>query len=195
MTPWATVLYEDSMSPGAGGAYPLHDLIVRMLEDDVGGPTWQLHKGVGKNPRRGIGNILNDVKDTDLIAGAEQLFLLIDRDVIAEHLKLPHSATDDQVVEAIETMSDAPAKLSVYFLMPNCEGLIRAIQGCEPAFMAVNVAAALTKKLNDRDLVFNGAKSAGMQALRTCVRVAQPGLDALVKELAARAGTHSTQQH
>lgn len=56
MSPVATVLYEDSMRPGAGGSYPLHDLVMRMVEDEINGQTWELARAVAKNPRNGIGS-------------------------------------------------------------------------------------------------------------------------------------------
>lgn len=186
MSVLATVLYEDSMQAGPGGSYPLHDLVMRLVEDDINGQTWRLHKLVEKNPRRGVGNILNDVKVTSLLAGAGELYLLIDRDQIARHLGLSANASDDDVVAEIRKRSDAPDKLRTFFLYPNIEGLLKNIQGCDPTLLPENVESALQKKLNDRDIVLNEVKKASMKSLRDCLRKAQPGLEELVASIATR---------
>lgn len=185
MTPIATVLYEDKMLPSPGGNYPLHDLLMRFVEDEINGQTWRLHKSVFRNPRKGIGNVLNDLKETSLIAGAGELYLLIDRDVIADHLGLSAKSTDAQVVTELRARSDAPAKLHPFFLYSNAEGLLRSIQACDSTLLPENMAAALQKKLNDRDIVFNEVRKASMAALRACVRKTQPGIDGLARALAA----------
>jgi len=182
--PVATVLYEDKMLAGPAGSYPLHDLVMRLVEDEVNGQTWRLHALVDKNPRRGVDNVIKDVERTALIAGAGQLFVLVDRDVIAEHLNLPARAPDDDVVAALKERSDASDKVHPFFLLPNIEGLLRSIRACEPTLVPSNMEAALRKKLNDRDLVFNEAKKEARRTLRDCVRKAQPGLDALAKAIA-----------
>jgi len=184
MTPLATVLYEDKMLPSSGGNYPLHDLVMRMVEDQIDGETWKLRKSISRNPRKGIGNILNDVEDAAFLAGTGELYLLVDRDVIAKHLGLPTASTDESVVAALVARSDAPAKVHPYFLRPNIEGLLRSIKDCDPALLPGNMRAALEKRLNDRDIVFNEVKKAGQAALRACVRRAQPGIDGLASALA-----------
>lgn len=185
MTPLATVLYEDKMLPGPSGSYPLHDLVMRLVEDEVNGQTYKLKRLIEKNPRNGIGNVLNDLRSTSLLAGAGTLFLLIDRDVLAAHLKLPTRARDEEIEAALKNRSDAPDKLRSFFLQPNLEGLLRSVRDCDPMLLPDNVARALTKKLNDRDLVLNELKKAHLRALRDCVRKAQPGLDALAGAIAA----------
>lgn len=185
MTPLATVLYEDKMLPGPSGSYPLHDLVMRLVEDEVNGQTYKLKRLIEKNPRNGIGNVLNDLRSTSLLAGAGTLFLLIDRDVLAAHLKLTTRARDEEIEAALKNRSDAPDKLRPFFLHPNLEGLLRSVHDCDPTLLPDNVARALTKKLNDRDLVLNELKKAPLRALRDCVRKAQPGLDALARAIAA----------
>ena len=185
MRPIATVLYEDTMLPSAGGNYPLHDLVMRFVEDHINGWTWKLQKAVFRNPRKGIGNVLNDVERTSLLAGAGELYLLVDRDVVAKHLKLSAAAKDQDVIAALRAKSDAPNKLHPFFLYPNLEGLLRAVQACDLTLLPDTVASALRKKLNDRDIVLNEVKKARMTALRTCVAEAQPGIDGLAKALAA----------
>ncbi len=185
MTPLATVLYEDSMLPGPGGEYPLHDLLMRIVEDEINGQTYRLRALVAKNPRRGIDNLLKDLPRTGLLAGEGLLFLLIDRDRISRHLQLAANATDEAVMTALMDRSDAPDKLRPFFLQPNVEGLLRSIRGCDPTLLPANLAAALQKKLNDRDIVFNEAKKAERRTVRDCVRRAQPGLDAMVRAIVA----------
>ncbi len=185
MRPIATVLYEDTMRPGAGGSYPLHDLVMRMVEDDVNGQTWELQRAVAKNPRKGIGNILNDVRRTELLAGGGTLFLLVDMDRIAEHLKLPKGSTEGALVDVLKRRSDAPDRLCPFFLHPNLEGLLRAVQTCDPTLLPDEMGAALRKALNDRDIVFNELRKAARLAVRRCVRTAQPGICGLARALAA----------
>ncbi len=182
----ATVLYEDTMLPSPDGSYPLHDFVMRLVEDQINGHTWKLHKQVLKNPRRGIGNIIRDVRETAFFAGAGELYLLVDRDVIAKRLHLPSTAADPQVVAALRATSDAPAKLHPYFLYPNLEGLLRAIQTCNPNLLPQTMASALTKNLNDRDLVLREARKAAYVSLRSCISTAQPGIVALAGALAVR---------
>jgi len=181
----ATVHYEDKMQEGPQGVYPLHDLVMRMVEDDKNGKTWLLHKLVDRNPRKGIDQIIKDVQITDFHAGAGKLLLLVDRDRVAEHLKLSGPTTDAQVVAALKALSDASHKLEVFFLKPNLEGLLRAIKGCEPSLLPESMPAALKKNLNERDLVFKEVKNERWRNLRNCVRHKQPGLDALAKHIAS----------
>ena len=184
MTPLATVLYEDKMKPGAGGSYPLHDLVLRLVEDDVNGLTHKLLRLVDKNPRNGIDKLLGDLEFTKEIAGAGWLFVLVDRDRIAQHVDLSARADDAQVRSAIARRSNAPAQLRVFFLYPNLEGLLRGVQGCDPTLLPENLERALAKKSNDRDLVFNELKKKAHRDVRDCVRRAQPGLDGPARALA-----------
>ena len=78
--PRVTVLYEDSMAVGAEGQFPLHDLVLRMLEDDIDGETWQLHHAIDKNPRNGVDKLLGDLAHASLIAQDGRLCVLVDRD-------------------------------------------------------------------------------------------------------------------
>jgi hypothetical protein len=183
--PLATVLYEDQIAAGANGSYPLHDLVMRLVEDDIDGETWRLRKLVAPNPRKGLGNILKDVKLTALLAGGGELHILVDVDRIREHLDLEPSATNQAIVAALRQRSDAPGKLRVHFLMPNVEGLLRSIQACDPTLLPREMTRALQKKLNDRDIVFIEVAKQAQVALRRCVRKAQPGIDALASALAA----------
>jgi hypothetical protein len=185
MTLLATVLYEDKMLPSSGGSYPLHDLVMRLVEDEINGETWKLLKLVDKNPRKGIGNVINDVTNTAFFAGAGQLYLLVDRDVIAKQLGMQSTATNPEIVSELRRRSDAPDKLHPYFLVPNVEGLLQSIQACDRALMPGNIAAALKKKLNERDIVFNEIKKPTRRGVRDCVRNKQPGIDALAKAIAA----------
>jgi hypothetical protein len=186
MTPLATVLYEDKMQSGVGGQYPLHDLVMRMVEDEINGETWRLHPLVDKNPRKGVGNILKDVKErTSLLARAGGLYVLVDRDVIATHLGLPNGAPDANVIAAFKRRSDAPDKLHPFLLYPNLEGMLRSIGDCAPSLLPASVKEALRKDLNERDIVLNELKKAIHRDVRDCVRRRQAGLDALVKSIAA----------
>jgi hypothetical protein len=155
-----TVLYEDKMAVGAGGQYPLHDLVLRMVQDDEERELWLLQQAVAKNPRNGIDKLLADLRRTALIAGPGRLFVLVDRDRIARHVGLLGSATDEEVLAAMLARSDAPDKLQCFFLHPNVEGLLAAIAACDPTLEPESMARALQKKPLDRDIVFVSARRA-----------------------------------
>jgi hypothetical protein len=89
------------------------------------------------------------------------------------------------IVATMRERSDHPEKLKVFFLHPRLEGLLQAIQACEPTLLPHNLRRALKKQLIDRDIVFNEVKKAGHRSLRDCVRKAQPGLHALATAIAA----------
>jgi len=187
--PLATVLYEDSKT---GKEFPLHHLLMRMVEDDIDGQTWLLRKLVRDNPRNGIDKVLADVRVTSLIAGAGRLFVLVDRDRIIAHVnqnaregepRLAHDASDDQIVEAIRRTSDARGKLRVFFLHRNMEDLIAAIEDCAPGLWEAEIRQARNKDRLARNFVLTETAKAAMATLRACVRSHQAGLDALAKAL------------
>jgi len=184
MKPLASVLYEDKMIPTADKKYPLHDLVMRMVEDDIDGQTYKLLKLTKPYPKNGIDALLAELQNTDRIAGAGKLCLLADRDRVASHLGLAGSANDEEIVKAVEAKSNAPGKLHVFFLYRNVESLLRDIQRCgnEP----INgMDKALKKDRNARDTVLNEAKKTANKSLRDCLRNAQQGLDGLAKAIAA----------
>lgn len=182
MTLAATVLYEDSK---IGPDFPLHQLVMRLVEDDRNGHTHVLLAVVKANSRNGIDKLLGDIGSTSLIAGRGHVFVLVDRDVIRRKLGLADDASDEAVVAEFKRRSDAPDKLSPFFLEPNLEGLLRSIKSCDPALLPDAMTSALTKSLIDRDRVLKEAKRPSNLALRNCIRAAQPGLDALAKAIAA----------
>lgn len=84
----------------------------------------------------------------------------------------------------LRARSDAPDRVFPFFLHPNLEGLLLALRACDPTFAAAYLPSALRKDLNARDIVLSELRR-GPRALRDCVRSHQPGLDALVRHLAA----------
>ncbi len=176
----ATVLYEDKMQPGGDGSFPPHDFILAMVKDLVGREVWELRKIIEKNPRNGVNNLLKDAKHTSRRAGSGILCMLIDRDRIAEHLKLPGDVTNDEIVAKIRDNSDAPEKLFVFFLNPNLEGLLSAIEICQPTLRAPRV-----KDLNERDIYLKKAAYSTSVNERNCVKSRQPSLAEMVDLLAA----------
>jgi hypothetical protein len=177
--PVATVLYEDKMQVGSGGAFPPHDFVLAMVADRTGRSLWELRGLVDKNPRNGVAKLLADVRRTSLLAGNGRLCVLVDRDRVAEHLGLPRNASDEAVTEVLCGRSDAPEKLSVHFLDPNMEGLMRSIAECAPG-----VAAPVGKDHNTRDVFLNRAAFALAPAVRDCVGGKQRSLRELVTLLA-----------
>jgi hypothetical protein len=189
--PLVTVLYEDSK---IGKEFPLHKLVLRMVEDEINGQTWKLLKLVEDNPRNGIDNVLRDVRAATLIAGSGSLFVLADRDVLIQHVnknavpgeaRLATTATDEEIAAAVQaTAGGAAARVRVFLLQPNMEGLVEAIERCVPGRWEQDLARAKSKDQISRDFVLVEAAKAGMGALRACIRRHQPGLDSLALALA-----------
>ena len=184
MSPLATVLYEDTMLPNPEGNYPLHDLVMRMVEDDINGQTWKLRKlDIEPIPCRGVSKVLAKLKNTSRIAGRGVMLLLVDRDKIHRELKLEKSVSDHVIEAAIRERSNAPTKVFVYLLEQNLEGLLRTLQACNPALLPSEVQSALRKNLNDRDIVLKASAKATNTELRRCIRDGQTGLNDLVLSL------------
>jgi len=177
--PVATVLYEDKMQVGSGGAFPPHDFVLALVADLTGRTVWGLRPLIDKNPRNGVSKLIGDLKRTSLLAGSGKLCVLVDRDRVAEHLGLPKNASEADVTAAIYERSDAPNELSVHFLDPNIEGLMRSIEKCAPG-----EHAPTSKDHNSRDLYLNRAAFALAAAVRDCVKGTQPSLGALAELLA-----------
>lgn len=189
--PLVTVLYEDSK---IGKEFPLHKLVMRIVEDEINGQTWKLLKLVDDNPRNGIDNVLRDVRAASLTAGSGSLFVLADRDVVIQHVnqnakqgevRLANTATDEEIAAAVQaTAGEAADRVRLFLLQPNMEGLIRAIESCAPGWWQEDLARAKSKDRISRDFVLVEAAKAGMAALRACIRSHQPGLEALALALA-----------
>lgn len=177
--PVATVLYEDKMQVGSGGAFPPHDFLLAMVADLTGQSLWDLRRLVEKNPRNGVGKVIADVKRTSLLAGSGTLCVLLDRDRVAEHLGLAKNASEAAVTEGLRARSDAPDRLSVHFLDPNMEGLMRSIAECAPT-----LPAPASKDHNARDIFLNRAAFTSAPSVWECVRGKQPSLGELVRLLA-----------
>lgn len=190
-SPLATVLYEDSK---LGKEFPLHHLVLRLVEDEINGQTWRLRKVVHDNPKNGIDKVLADVRATELIAGEGMVFVLVDRDRIVRHVNqnaLPNevplspNATDDEIVSALKATTKAASKLGVFLLYENMESLLDAIGACAPGQWKAELAVAKGKDRLARDFVLTEISKAAMTAVRACVRAKQPGIDGLAKALAA----------
>lgn len=184
MTLLASVLYEDGLAPGSK-TFPLHELVMRLVEDDINGATWQLLAAVTANPRKGIDRIIADIGRLEHLGTSGKFLLLVDLDRVAQHLGLDRTASETEVVEALVARSDCPERLEVFFLRPNMEGLLGDIQKCMPSMAPAAMRGALAKKTNERDVVLREAKKASLLDLRCCIRTHQPGLDALAKAIAA----------
>ncbi|MCK6523558.1 hypothetical protein L6R49_19275 [Myxococcota bacterium] len=179
----ATVLYEDKMQAGGGSVFPPHDFLLAMVSDLTGLEIWALRRQIEPNPRNGVAKLIGDLSRTSLLAGDALLCVLVDRDRVAEHLRLPKLADEAAVIQAMKDRSDAPDKLTVHFLDPNLEGLMRSIADCAPG-----VSAPSTKDHNSRDLFLKHATFKLSAAARDCVKGKQASLGALVERLAGLCG-------
>ncbi len=178
MRPRATVLYEDQQPAGAP-RYAPHDLVVAMVGDRLGRPTWELYGQLEGIPRKGVDKIIADISGaTAQFAGAGRLCVLVDQDRIAEKLGLPRHVVPEQVVRSLKVLSDAPEKLEVFLLQPNMEGLLASIAACG------GPAIPRRKDLNERDKVLNKVTYALPISVRQCVEGKQPGLKDLAELLA-----------
>ncbi len=172
----ATVLYEDKQQV-AQKQFPPHEFVLAMVRDVMGIEIHELQRTVVGNPKNGVSKLLGDVRKTSLIAGAQTLFVLVDRDRVAEHLQLPKHAPDIEVVDAIKKRSDSPNQLSIHFLVPNLEGLMGAIAECG------GQAAPKEKGHIARDLHLKNAAFVQPPQVRECVRGKQKSLATLVDAL------------
>jgi len=188
MSPIATVLYEDAQ---IGPEFPLHRLVLRLVQDEFNGEAWRLIQSAEGIPPKGIDNILRDIRDTTLIAADGALFVLADRDRIVEHFNrqagravLPPAASDDEIAGALRDACVQGPKPQVFLLRPNLEGLIAAMERCGPGLWPDVLRRAIQRKDRlARDQVLRGLSREAMRSVRDCVRQQQPGVDGLVREL------------
>ncbi|MBU6160483.1 MAG: hypothetical protein KGO50_05135 [Myxococcales bacterium] len=191
MRPLVTILYEDSrLSPSR---FALHELVIRLVADRSHGEFWKFTNRLECNPRNGVDNVLSDLRNASLIAGEGRLFVLLDRDRIIKHLNnrsrmsggrtLPPTATDDQIVETIRLLSDAPERVRAFLLHENVEGVVKSIADCAPSRWQDDVKDALRKVRLAREAVLSAAARAHETSVRDCLRQRQPGLSALADAL------------
>jgi hypothetical protein len=98
---------------------------------------------------------------------------------VAVHLGLVKGASEQDIIEQLRRRSDAPDRLSVHFLDPNLEGLMKSIADCEPG-----QAAPRGKDHNSRDIYLNKAAFSLGSKVRDCAKGKQPSLGRLVDLLA-----------
>ncbi len=173
----ATVLYEDKQQRGPNG-FPLHTLVLAMLSDETGIEIHKLSGLVDGIPRNGVDKAIADLKRTSSRAGSGRLILLLDQDRISEHVFRRKGASEDEIREALVKLSDAPSQVSIYFLYPNLEGLLRTIQECgapDPAPTAKNHSA--------RDIYLKHTAYRWRHTVSDCLRRQQSGAGSLVEEL------------
>lgn len=173
-----TVLYEDRMQTGAGGAFPPHDLVLKMTEDRTGISLFTLRARFEAHPCNGVSKLLGELGRERLYGGQRQVCVLVDRDRIAEHVGLPKLASDEAVARAVRDRSCAQERVSVFLLVPNMEGLMRSGEACDPSRPAPRV-----KDLNARDTYLRWLTFQPGRATRDCVQGRQPGLAGLVSRL------------
>lgn len=183
----ATILYEDSQ---VGPRFALHDLVVRMVADDSMREVFVVGRRLTGVPRAGIDKLLDDLARADRLAGAGWLFLLVDGDRIAEHLIRRRALVAGKVGEseidtAIHRLAGGFPRLSTFFLEPNLEGVLRAVHRCTGGSQLARLESALRKDRFARDALLEEVRRGDDSARRRCVREAQPGLDLLVRRLAA----------
>lgn len=188
--PVVTILYEDSR---LGKRFPLHELVLRMLEDDVNGERWKLQRMIRENPKNGVDKLFVDLRRASLIAGSGFVYALIDLDKVITHLNRHHAsrrtslspgAAVEEIKQAVLALADDPSKVRVFLLNKNVEDLIRDANACAPPRSLPDIDLALQKKLTARDSVLQELAKEAQHAVRKCIRVKQPDLDALITELA-----------
>ncbi|MBK9367167.1 MAG: hypothetical protein IPN01_12765 [Deltaproteobacteria bacterium] len=189
MSPEVVVLYEDQRR---GRDFWLHELLLQMVADTNGAELWRLQTRCLGVPLKGVSKLLESVREASKIARAGRLMVLVDRDQLRQALyetgrgepKLPPDVDDLTLTEAVRRRADIPETVQVFLSYPNMEGLIRAIQGCDPSLLPEEVRRALQKELASRELVLAEVKKARNRDLRDCVRRHQPGLHGLALAVA-----------
>jgi len=183
----ATVLYEDKQQPRPNELFSPHAFVLSAVAAVEGYDLSEfpqrvamLTKVIDGRPQNGVSKLLTAIRNTSRIAGPGMLFLLVDRDRIAEHVGLQKASQEKDVIAKIRGRSDAPGHLSVHFLEPNLEGLMKTIEMCR------GPVAPLRKGLIERDTYLNKAAYGLSAGIRDCVRQQQPSFGDLVEQLTVR---------
>ncbi|MFT3768721.1 MAG: hypothetical protein QM820_25020 [Minicystis sp.] len=185
MTAVLTILYEDARGQTKG--FGLHTLVKACVFDAMNGDRHRVEAALADaRPLKGVQNVLRACReDIDLIAAdGRTVVAVIDNDAIRHHLRLPRTATDAEVDQAIKKGCRAPDRLHVILIKQNTESVLEAAAACDPTLEAKRVERAIAHKdLLERDAILTEISRERSRPTRDCVLGRMPSLGALVEVL------------
>jgi hypothetical protein len=134
-------------------------------------------------PLKGVHNVLRAVReDIDLIAAdGRSVIAVIDEDAIRGQLKLPASADENRVIQAILSGSRVPERVFVVLLHRNMESVLEAAAVCDPTIDADRLDRAVHQKdLLERDALLVALSRERGRPARECILGRMPSLKKLV---------------
>lgn len=185
MAPIAVVLYEDQAT--ALKDFGLHNLVLACVLDEVTFDRSALGKKLSGQPMNGVDKLLTTGWKgiTRLAPQGQPVFALIDEDKIRKHVKVPPTADEDAVVQAIQSKCTGSSRFEVFLLRKNTETVIETAALCSDQIPKDAIERAIQKVPNARDRVLNIVAWGLGRAVRDCIRGKVPALDRLVKALCA----------
>jgi hypothetical protein len=134
-------------------------------------------------PLKGVHNVLRAIReDIDLIAAdGRSVIAVIDEDAIRGQLKLPASADESRVIQAILSGSRAPEHVFVVLLHRNMESILEAAAACEPTLDPSRLNRAVRQKdLLERDTILVALSRERERRVRECILDRMPSMKKLV---------------
>lgn len=182
----AVILYEDKRGPEK--EFGLHALVLSCVADAMGVNMFTLKDKLDGRPMNGVTNVLQSCRSDVRRLGTrgQKVFAVIDDDRIRQHVPgVDPRTSEDAVIRAIKSSSDAPAQLEVFLLKKNTETVIEAAKHCDDGLPDAAVQQALRKNMAQRDRILNNVARAGNRAIRDCILDRVPVLGKLVEALLA----------
>ena len=177
-----TILYEDQRGQRQG--FGLHTLVKACVFDAINGERHRIEGALSDyRPLKGVDNVLKACReDFDLIAAdGRTVVAVLDNDAIRHKLKLPPTAKDAQVEQAIRKGCQAPERLLIALIKENMESVIEAAATCDPGLDPKRVERAIKRKeLLERDAILTEFSRERARPLRDCVLGKVPSLQSLV---------------
>jgi hypothetical protein len=182
MTTALTILYEDAR--GQTNGFGLHTLVKACVHDAINGDRHRIERMLNDaRPLKGVQNVLQACReDIDLIAAdGRTVIAVIDNDAIRHHLRLPRTASEAQVEQAIKKGCRAPDRLRIALLVQNTESVLEAAAACDPSIDRNRIERAVKHKdLLERDAILTELSRERARSARDCVLGRMPSLRALV---------------
>jgi hypothetical protein len=178
----AIILYEDQQ--GANGQFGLHKFVMSCVFDAINGERHLIERRVEGRPLKGDSKLLESTRrDLNRIAAdGRRVIAVFDNDRIRRLLKLPSTATDEDVCEAVKTDCEGDRTLlTVALLKENTESVLKAARECNPEIEQPLFEQAVThKELFARDILFTSISRSAKRAVRDCILAKMPSMAALV---------------
>ena len=191
--PKVTVLYEDARGPRT--EFGLHRLVLSAVLDreGVSVPHYELAQALEHRCQKGVDQVLRCCREdlTDIARDGRKVAVVVDEDVIRDKLRLPPSATLDEVAAKILALcpESVCSQVSVHVLARNTESVLKAARDCVKEHRLDSptdeqIEQALRKDPLARDQVLSGVAKDTHVKVRRCIETKLPGLGKLMTWLA-----------